>query len=478
MFHPTEKDTPASLVHQLMQNIPHGTNTFRASRELLERTRYPPVNPSTYQILIAFAAVHSCIMWVCGVVIVVPIAFSQIKRGKYLWIFRKAYAGKGQTPFHVPNSVLAVAFTQLISSLLCLVYSCLYYASFASPKVASRVYLYAWVQLMWLFGFYGYWITGWSGLCTILCSPITQIPRPLRKLVNRPNAVNAFHTLVPIFVSACTLVWILFLVLAYHREFVEYNRLKALLNAAAIQLDHRQRVNGSTMYTVAMRFLTANRKLTQIVRWNSYFWAMVGFFTLFPFILSGWSLIGLVRHSSFSVQKMMQPVEGVKTPDSEGLVHAEKISKELRRGYVYVTCHFSAMLLSMVYTIVICTLLGVKADKVVLDSRWRSLGSWLYLICGVIVAAAMLLQSWRIFTDLDIIITDTGTKESKTMDESGSRTLTSVCRASSIGSLEDLSLDDCMMKETMEAVQVVQIQQARVAVRPQKAQAIIVRTAF
>ncbi|EGG07293.1 uncharacterized protein MELLADRAFT_71676 [Melampsora larici-populina 98AG31] len=476
MYIISEHDTPVSMLNQLMENVPRSSNIFRASRELLQTTRYPPVAPSTYHILIAFAVVHSCIMWVCGVVIVVPIAFSRVKRGKYLWIFRKAYAGKGQTPFHVPNSVLAVAFTQLISSLLCLVYSCLYYVSFASPKVASRVYLYAWVQLMWLFGFYGYWITGWSGLCTILCSPVTQIPRPLRKLVNRPNAVNAFHTLVPIFVSVCTFAWIVLLVFAYHRESERYNHLDASLNVAAIQLENRRRVDPAAMYEMALQFIISDGQLTRIVRWNSYFWAMLGFLTLFPFIMSGWSLIGLLRNSTSSVRQMMQPAGGLKTADSEGLFYAEKIAKELRRGYVYVTCHFSAMLLSMVYSIVICVLLGVKADKVVLESRWRSLGSWLYLLCGVIVAGAMLLQSWRIFADLDIIITETGSGVEESDITATSRTLTSVDRPDSVGSLDDLTIIDSWVKE--ETVQVVQIQQARVAVRPQKAQAIIVRTAF
>lgn len=476
MFHPSDHDTPSSLLYQLMQNVPPGTNMFRASQQLLEITRYPHIPSSTYQILIAFAVVHSCIMWVCGVVIVVPIAFSKFKRGKYMWIFREAYAGKGQTPFYIPNGVLAVAFTQLISSVLCLVYTCLYYISFSSPRAASRVYLYAWVQLMWLFGFYGYWITGWSGLCTILCSPVTQIPRPLRRLVKRPNAVNAFHTQVPIFVSACTLAWIIFLVLAYHRESQEYTHLDILLNAAAIKLDNKESVEIPTLYAATMRFLIANRKLTHGFRWNSYFWAILEFLTLFPFISSGWSLMGLLRRSSSSVRQSMQPAEGFKMPDSEGLLQAEKISTELRRGYIYVTCHFSVMLISMVYSIVICILLGIKADKVVFESKWKSFGSWLYLVCGVIVAGAMLLQSWRIFTDLDIIITETGSRETETMETS--QTLASVYRPDSVGSLNDLTFEDCMMKDPMESVQVVQIQHARVAVHPRQAHAIIVRTAF
>ncbi|EGG07294.1 uncharacterized protein MELLADRAFT_71677 [Melampsora larici-populina 98AG31] len=478
MFHPSEHDTSTSLARQLVQNVPRGSNLFRASRELLHATRYPSIHPSTYQILIAFAVVHTCIMGVCGMVIVVPIAFSKVKRGKYMWIFKKVYAGKGQTPLYIPNSALAVAFTQLISSMLCLVYSGLYYLSFTSPKVANRVYLYAWVQLMWLFGFYGYWITGWSGLCTILCSPVTQIPRPLRKLVNRPNAVNAFHTLVPIFVSVCTLAWVVLLVFAYHRESEGYNHLDALLNVAAIQLDNQESLDVKTLFKVAIQFMTSDSQLIRIVRWNSYFWAMLGFLTLFPFILSGWSMIGLLRNSSSSVRQMMQAAEGLKMPDSEGLFYTEKITKELRRGYVYVACHFSAMLLSMVYSIVICVLLGVKADKVVLESRWRSLGSWLYLVCGVIVAGAMLLQSWRIFTDLDVIITETSSAPGESDTMAASQTSSSVHRPDSIGSLDDLTLQDCTMKDPMGSVQVVQIQQARVAVRPPRAQAITIRTAF
>ncbi|KAH9824015.1 hypothetical protein DFH28DRAFT_944304 [Melampsora americana] len=453
-------------------NFPPGVNPYHYAAKLLEERRFPTVPQSTFKILQAFGVTHMCIICVCCLVIMVPILISQAKRLKYCWTFKKAFAGKTQKSFYIPNSVLAVAVTQLVSSVLCLLYAYLDYISFKSSKTAAGVYLYAWVQLMWLFGFYGYWITGWSGLCTILCSPLSQIPRPLRPLVTRPQVVNVLGILFPATVTVGTIAWVAILIVAYHHEFETFAQLRAAIVVAGNEFEIDQAVNLKTLVKVGLKFHKVNGELTRRIRWNSFFWAVIGIFTLLLFVLSGWSLIMLLRKGATKLEALKPDNAHLKL---SGLSHSLcsdpiQISRVLKRGYVYVVSHFVIMMASMTYKIVICLLIGVNAELVVMNSRWRSLGSWLYLLCGVIVAPAMLLQTWRIFTDLDIII-----PESQVGDTH--RTMTNCATNLETDSyfLDDFEIHD--VKEAHEVPEV-QIVQARVATRPTRAQAVVIRRAF
>ncbi|KAH9824016.1 hypothetical protein DFH28DRAFT_232318 [Melampsora americana] len=83
----------------MMLNIlsfPPGVNPYHYTERLLEEKRYPSVHGSTFNILKAFGAIHMCIICVCWLVVTVPIVLSAAKRLKYLWTFKKAYAGKSK----------------------------------------------------------------------------------------------------------------------------------------------------------------------------------------------------------------------------------------------------------------------------------------------------------------------------------------------------------------------------------------------
>ncbi|KAG0144734.1 hypothetical protein CROQUDRAFT_608660 [Cronartium quercuum f. sp. fusiforme G11] len=462
----------ATMVQTLMENLPAGANPYAFGLHFLEERRFPPVPGSTFKILIGFAVIHMCIISVSCAVIMVPLLYNQAKRRKYLWVTKMVYAGTVQVPFRVPNSLLAVAGSQLVSSILCLLYTCLDYVSFKSPDMASKVYLYAWVQLMWLFGFFGYWITGWAGLCTILCSPFPRIPRPFRPLLSRPDLVNLFSLLFPGAVAAGTFAWIASLVLAYHDESEAYHHLHAMVEVAAEQFDAKKAVNFMQLYKASAIYIQINRRLTQRLRWNSFCWAAVGLLTLGFFMLSGGSLVELLRRSQTKVKDMNPTRTRVKHSSDETFSQPgpAQIALELKRGYIYVLCHFSVMMVSMAYTIAVCLLIGIKADEVVLDSYWRSLGSWLYLVCGVIVAFALVLQSWRIFTDLDIIITES----EATNTERGDLNETWTCGGESL-CMDNLSIHDGKYSSDTPEVQ---IHQAVMGVRLQKAQVVVIRRAF
>lgn len=460
------------MVEILTFAFPAGVNPYHYAANLLEERRYPTVHKSTFDLLKAFGVTHMCIVCVCCLVIAVPIMLSHAKRLKYLWTFKTAQAGNAQKSFYVPNSVLAVAVTQLVSSGLCVLYAYLDYISFQSSEVANRVYLYAWVQVMWLFGFYGYWITGWAGLCTILCSPLSQIPRPLRPLVTRPQVVNLLGIIFPVAVSVGTIAWVFVLILAYHHESETFTQLRALILWAGDELEAGKQPDLKSLVKVGMVFHNANSELTQRIRWNSFFWALIGICTLFLFVLSGWSLITLLRHGATKLEAMKPNNAHLELSGVTQALRSDpkQISQVLKRGYAYVVCHFMIVMTSMAYKIVFCLLIGVHANSVVMDSRWRSLASWLYLLCGVIVAPAMLLQTWRIFTDLDIIIPESQVEDTN---------LTQTNCASNIETdsyfLEDFTDHD--LKGTCE-VPDVQIVEARVATRPARAQVVVIRRAF
>ncbi|EGG11478.1 uncharacterized protein MELLADRAFT_102474 [Melampsora larici-populina 98AG31] len=318
-----------------------------------------------------------------------------------------------------------------------------------SSTIAGRVYLYA-----------------------CLCSPLGQIPRPLRPLVTRPQVVNLIGILFPVAVSVGTIAWVFFLIFAYHHESLTFTQLSASIMVAGDEFEAGKTVDLKDLIKVGLKFHNVNSELMSRIRWNSFFWAIIGFITLLLFVLSGWSLIALLRHGATKLEALKPNNAHLKLSDVTQFLssHPKQIARDLKRGYAYVVCHFVIMMASMSYKIVICVIIGVHADLMVMDARWRSLGSWLYLLCGVIVAPAMLLQTWRIFTDLDIIIPESQVGETHPAETNCDTNI-----ETDNYSLEDFSL--CDVKATCEVPEV-QIVQARVATRPARAQVIVIRRAF
>ncbi|EGG08837.1 uncharacterized protein MELLADRAFT_115912 [Melampsora larici-populina 98AG31] len=422
------------------------------------RKRYPPVPPSTFKILAGFAVVHSMIIGVCCLVIVLPIVYSRSKRRKYFWIWKRVYISHVTTPLWVVNSVMIVAMAQLVSSIVCLLYTYLDYASFTSPAVARKINLQVLAQIMWLFGFYEYWTTTCSGLCTVLCSPLRRIPAPLRPLVNHPQLVNYFNLSVPIMMTTATIAWQVSLSLAHQNESKMYLVLRERLISDGKQLDNKETIQFKLLFEILREYIHVNQKLVSLLRGNSYFWFSTGLITL--------------------TTKIQQPGCDSEQPgsdseqpgsDSERNWKPDKVAASLRQGYIYMLCHFSVMAFSITYTIVVCLLVAIQARQVVDDSTWRSLGSWLYLVSGVIVAFALLLQSWRICTDLDIIISESA----HTSDQTD-------CTRSLSDELESHYMDDVVIQgaHKTEASAPVEIQRAQVGVRYQKAQVLVIRKAF
>lgn len=476
--------TDLSIILSSFEDLRPGDNPYTNGAKFLERRRYPPVAPSTFKILAGFAVIHSMIIGVCCLVIVFPIVYSRSKRRKYFWIWKRVYVSQVTTPLFVVNSVMIVAMAQLVSSVVCLIYTYLDYASFTSPAVARKINLQVLAQIMWLFGFYEYWTTSCSGLCTVLCSPLRRIPAPLRPLVNHPHLVNYFNLSVPIIVTIATIAWQVSLSLAHQKESQMYIVLREILLSTGDRLDDKKPIDFKNLFKILKQYIHVNHKLVDQLRGNSFFWFSIDLVTLSFFSISGGSLFSLLRHSAIQVDRLGQssPHTKIETkiehpksdPEqtgsgSERNWKPDQVAASLRQGYIYMLCHFSVMAFSITYTVVVCLLVGIQAKKVVVDSEWRSLGSWLYLVCGVIVAFALLLQSWRICTDLDIIISESA----HTSDQADhTRSLSD--------ELESHYLDDVVIQgadKTSKGAPV-EIQQAQVGVRYQKAQVIVIRKAF
>ncbi|KAI8449293.1 hypothetical protein BY996DRAFT_125535 [Phakopsora pachyrhizi] len=219
-----------------------GAHTFsRDDIYHIEKRRYPPVAQSTYVILLVLGVLHLLVMWACFLVIVLPLKSQECKRRKYLWAFKRVYSGHISKSFIVPNSALAVGTTQFVSSTLCLISVALQYLSFASPQAASRVSLNAVVQIMWLFNFYGYWITGWAALCTVLCSAQSQIPNFIKPLSLMPKAVNTLCLTFPALVTIFSIGEAIIIFLGHIEESRAYNGTRDVM----LQLVNAQENNQS-----------------------------------------------------------------------------------------------------------------------------------------------------------------------------------------------------------------------------------------
>ncbi|EGG07296.1 uncharacterized protein MELLADRAFT_105800 [Melampsora larici-populina 98AG31] len=272
--------------------------------------------------------------------------------------------------------------------MISLIYCCLDYISLQAPKTSRRIPLYA-----------------------CLCSPLSRVPWLLRPFVKKPKLVNIFCVLVPAIITIGTLVWTVIITVAYYQEAWTYVELFDKMTIASNQWDSGDvaNIDYPGIFKSAVELVDANLRLIEKVRWNSFWWALVSLFTLFFCSVSGWALVQLLRYSTSIVKKLHMNRTHVKDLGYSNYVwtEASEISLALRKGYIYLLSHGVVMIASMSYKTVICILIGSKADLVIATSHWRALGSWLYLVSGVIVVGALLLQSWRIFTDLDIIIPQT-----------------------------------------------------------------------
>ncbi|KAG0139825.1 hypothetical protein CROQUDRAFT_665963 [Cronartium quercuum f. sp. fusiforme G11] len=400
-------------ITEIISLIPPGANPYKFGLGLVESSAFPSVDPRTYTILIILSIIHACTIVFCGAVIAIPYWRKRERGKKMVWLLKKFYVSESRKIYWIPNTSLAVAICQLLTSCFCEIYTYVDYASLKSPEFAGRMSLGVCVQFMWLFSFYSYFVTSWGALNTCLCSPHPSAVLN-KRLISRPIFLYFVCTLIPVLVTIITLTWSIVLAVAYHHEIHHITYVRDLLTTASNRWETKATATPNEFLKIVFAgdaLLKATNRLITCLKWNSFTWAMLWSFTGLFYTYSVWPLIKLMR----SCSKRMTHIEILRA-DSKPNLHGHPFTtfsdrplsqntqgfgKVLRRGYIFLVCHCTVMTISVIYTIAVCIVIGTHTEKVIVMAQWRSLGSWLYLVSGGFSAAAMLFQSWRSYTETD-----------------------------------------------------------------------------
>ncbi|MBW0461683.1 hypothetical protein O181_001398 [Austropuccinia psidii MF-1] len=397
-------------ISALVSSIPSGKDPYTYGLNLLESSAFPPVEPKTFRILIFMSFIHACTIIASGMFIILTFLRTRDKRNKG-WIARRFYVKGSPNTYWIPNTSLAVAVCQLLTSCFCEVYTYVDYASLKSPEFAGKISIAVCVQFMWLFNFYSYVVTSWGALSTCLSAPDPSLV--LGKIVlNRPGILYVISALVPVFVTSIVIGWSIVLGQAYHKVIQNVQNVRNLLLAssqvwnAGLLPPPRDFFN---ILDASGVLLEATGKLITWLRWNSFIWAILWTLTATTYICSVWPLVKMIKTCSERIVQMKtssQSSEDSNFPSLPQTVpndenQSKNVCIALRRSYIFLMCHCSVMTVSILYTFSVCIVIGIHADQVILMSQWRSLGAWLYLVSGVFSAIAMLSQAWRSCSDFE-----------------------------------------------------------------------------
>ncbi|EGG10616.1 uncharacterized protein MELLADRAFT_93647 [Melampsora larici-populina 98AG31] len=437
-------------IGDILALLPPGGNPYSFGLELVESSAFPSVEKKTYQILIGLSIIHACTILFCGTVISIPCwrkheeSKSNYKaRGRsrsrgggggegegqrMIWLLKKFYITESKKTYWIPNTSLAVAICQLLTSCFCEIYTYVDYASLKSPEFAGKMSLGICVQFMWLFNFYSYFVTSWGALNTCLHLKFLFIslclPHPssvlTKRVISQPMILYIFCTGVPILVTIITLTWSIILAIAYRKEIDHITLVRDLLSNASKNWEAKVIPDPDEFIKIVMagdELLKSTAHLINCLKWNSFTWAFLWTITGIFYTNSVWPLVKLMK----SCSNRMRHIRVVRVGDHPNLITPSQpsslipnyeapinhqsikgVGKALRRAYIFLVCHCTVMTISVVYTILVCLIIGTHTEKVIVVARWRSLGSWLYLVSGGFSAIAMLFQSWRSYTETDV----------------------------------------------------------------------------
>ncbi|KAI9612236.1 hypothetical protein KEM48_004252 [Puccinia striiformis f. sp. tritici PST-130] len=363
---------------------------------MLDASVYPTVDPGTFSILIVMSFLHACTIILSVLVIILPFLRPRGRR-KQFWIVKKFTIGSTTDNYWMPNTSLALAFFQLLIGCVCEVYTYLSYMALKSPGFANKMSIGVWIQFIWLYNFYSYFITSWGAISTCLSSP--QPATVLRfPILRKAGSLYTICIVIPLLVTLFTLAWSVALGFSYHK----------------IQADVERMLQ---IFEDAKTLINTTRTLIFRLKYNSFLWAGIWTFTAAMYTSAVCPLITMFRTCYKRMEEMKtteQPaLSSQKSPprgSSSGERNHERVGAALRRSYRFLMCHCAVMTISIMYNFCICLVVGIHSEHVIVVSEWRALGAWLFLVGGAFSAIAMLSQTWRSYIKFDFSqeVTDEG----------------------------------------------------------------------
>ncbi|PLW41660.1 hypothetical protein PCASD_05433 [Puccinia coronata f. sp. avenae] len=393
--------TSLPSISQILSTVPTGEDPFSFGLRMLDASVYPTVNPKTFSILIVLSFIHACTIILSILVIILPFLRPSDGR-KQLWIVKKFTIGSSTETYWMPNTSLALAFFQLLIGCVCEVYTYLEYVALKSPGFANKMSIGVWIQFIWLYNFYSYFITSWGAISTCLGSP--QPSTVLRSAIwRKTDILYAICVVIPMMVTMFTLAWSIVLSLSYRRIQANVEQVRNMLITASAERKVGSHPSLQQMLLIlenAKTLLDTTRALIFRLKCNSLLWAGIWTFTAAMYTYSVWPLIRMFRTCYKQMEEMKAhgklstnaPASG---NSSKRDTPHKRVGAALRRSYRFLMCHCAVMTISIIYNFCICIVVGVHSEHIIVVSEWRALGAWLFLVGGAFSAIAMLSQTWR-----------------------------------------------------------------------------------
>lgn len=397
-----------AVVHQAGD----GKNPFQQLLGTFEEMAYPKVPKQTFGILLGFAGVYFVAIFFCVGLLLIPFLRDRETRKGQFWLYKKQYLFSSNTPYYIFNSRLVMIISQLIASLFFELYIFLTYKSFKSQDFARKAHVYAWLELAWLPGYFGFHVTAFGSLYTYLCSPRrigSQLPYLLR-----PVVLNTIFFVTPILVISQTVGWCFALFTNARTQNLAYLN---FLTATEEALDYWAKYSTTKPdYEVLVlsrlsRYLNACDKFIVLERCASAFWAVIGLLLAIFYAGTVAALMRLVksriavdsskpcfkRTSEYNIGG--EGVHPLQTTLESVIFTAQPSTRRLKEGYVYLVGQCSVMLLCLLLDVAIGISLAVETERAVTDPKWRPITSWITLVGSCFVTISMLIHSWRISTE-------------------------------------------------------------------------------
>ncbi|KAH9445778.1 hypothetical protein Pst134EB_023614 [Puccinia striiformis f. sp. tritici] len=267
-------------IPQILSTVPPGEDPFSFGLRMLDASVYPTVDPGTFSILIVMSFLHACTIILSVLVIILPFLRPRGRR-KQFWIVKKFTIGSTTDNYWMPNTSLALAFFQLLIGCVCEVYTYLSYMALKSPGFANKMSIGVWIQFIWLYNFYSYFITSWGAISTCLSSP--QPATVLRfPILRKAGSLYTICIVIPLLVTLFTLAWSVALGFSYHKIQADVERVRNVLIQASSERKSGHHVNLQQMLQIfedAKTLINTTRTLIFRLKYNSFLWAGIWTFT-------------------------------------------------------------------------------------------------------------------------------------------------------------------------------------------------------
>ncbi|KAH9450107.1 hypothetical protein Pst134EA_026817 [Puccinia striiformis f. sp. tritici] len=422
------------------------TNYFDALTRYVENERYPEVPNFTYIILICFSVLHFIVLVVCFVNFIWPIFnYSSTERSKKFWLAKLipiAVQGAGRfrpVPLILINSGILMALSQVVESMLSIIYIYLTYFSAQSVEFAERTSTRPWACAITQFQFYSCWFMAWTSLYTRIYARNPYIDRlgnhrRTACIMFHPLLLNIFFCIIPILVTVASGLMIHALVIDSKDLFKVWSSMNKVLENGSLDWDSLYNATTSVsasdefrlsldLKTTVLRGTIAGMDVAQSLRNNiardrqeSLLWTVVFIGTCSLYMFSYCMLLLLI---SSGIKRFKRPVQiglistrinnsntnAAYDPDTheerriasstESQINDYAEQTSMIKGFVYLAVHGAAMILAMLCTIGCRITLAIKARELNWHAEWRAIGSWLTLVSGTFAALAITFQCVR-----------------------------------------------------------------------------------